>query len=119
MKDGIPQVPITQKVQPEAKSIPPPPQKTPIIPQASPKLTLPKNPKKRLIIKILIILLVLIGLGIGGFFIWKNFFVPETEKAKGRTQEDGYIYKKLTTTTRPTPKDSDLKKEEEEVPSVM
>ena len=40
-------------------------------------------------IKTLILLIVLIGLGIGGFFVWKNIFVPETEK----TEEKVYIYK--------------------------
>lgn len=44
--------------------------------------------------KILIILMILIGLGIGGFFIWKNIFVSEEEKAKEeKTEEEIYIYK--------------------------
>ncbi|MBU0975714.1 hypothetical protein KJ918_02865, partial [Patescibacteria group bacterium] len=30
--------------------------------------------------KILIILIVLIGLGVGGYFVWKNIFQSETEK---------------------------------------
>ena len=37
--------------------------------------------------KILIILIVLIGLGIGGFFVWKNFSLPEDEKEKIEEEE--------------------------------
>lgn len=33
--------------------------------------------------KILIILIILIGLVIGGFFVWKNIFQPEKEFYKG------------------------------------
>ena len=40
-------------------------------------------------VKILIILIALIGLGAGGFFVWKNISAPETEK----TEEEIYIYK--------------------------
>ena len=38
--------------------------------------------------KILIILIVLIGLGVGGFFVWKNLYLPETEKEKIEEQEE-------------------------------
>lgn len=44
-------------------------------------------------IKTLIILIILIGLCIGGFFVWKNFFVPEKEKTEEETEEEVYIYK--------------------------
>lgn len=33
--------------------------------------------------KILIILIILISLGVGGFFVWKNISVPEVEKEEG------------------------------------
>lgn len=39
--------------------------------------------------KILISLIILIGLGIGGFFVWKSISVPSEEK----TEEEAYIYK--------------------------
>ena len=38
--------------------------------------------------KILIILIVLIGLGAGGFFVWKNLFLPEAEKEKIEEEEE-------------------------------
>ncbi len=38
--------------------------------------------------KILIILIVLIGLGIGGFFVWKNLYLPESEKEKIEEEEE-------------------------------
>ena len=44
--------------------------------------------------KNLIILIVLFGLGVGGFFVWKNFSFPDEEKAKEeKTEEEIYIYK--------------------------
>ncbi len=39
--------------------------------------------------KALIILIILIGLCVGGFFVWKNFFISDEEKAEGEI----YIYK--------------------------
>jgi len=45
-------------------------------------------------IKNLIILIILIGLGIGGFFIYKNIFISEAEKEEEeKTEEEIYIYK--------------------------
>ncbi len=38
--------------------------------------------------KTLIILIVLIGLGAGGFFLWKNFSLPEAEKEKIEDEEE-------------------------------
>ncbi|UZE93014.1 MAG: hypothetical protein IB617_02540 [Candidatus Nealsonbacteria bacterium] len=44
--------------------------------------------------KTLIILIILIGLGIGGFFVYKNIFVADTEKTKEeKAEEEVYIYK--------------------------
>lgn len=44
--------------------------------------------------KTLFVLIILIGLSVGGFFVWKNFFVPETEKTREeKTEEEIYIYK--------------------------
>ena len=65
MDGDVPQAPITQEAQPETKGLP-----------QTPPPIIPPKPKKRLKTKILIILLVLIGLSAGGFFVWKNFFAP-------------------------------------------
>ena len=46
--------------------------------------------------KILIGIIILIGLGIGGFYIWKNIFAPEEEDLPAeeeKTEEEIYIYK--------------------------
>jgi len=44
--------------------------------------------------KTLIILIILIGLGAGVFFVWKNIPVPDGEKTKEeKTEEEIYIYK--------------------------
>ncbi len=81
MGNNIPQVPVTQKVQPGVKDVSQTPQKPPVAPQTPSSPTPPPNkPKKRLTLKILIILIVLVSLGIGGFFIYKNIFVPEKDK---------------------------------------
>jgi len=37
---------------------------------------------------LIIILIILIGLGIGGFFVWKNFFQPEIEKGLVKPGEE-------------------------------
>jgi len=79
MTDNAPQVPIAQEVQPEVNN-PQAPQQPPAVPQAPPKPTSLSKPKNWLIIKILIILLVLIGLSIGGFFVYKNITAPKVEK---------------------------------------
>jgi len=61
MEGNTPQVPTIQEVQ-------------------------PTKPKKWLKIKILIILMILVGLGVGGFFIYRNIFVPEEKLEKQSTQ---------------------------------
>jgi hypothetical protein len=99
MEGDAPQVPTTQKVQPEVKDISQapqqPPQQPPVVPQSPPKPTSPPKPKMRLKLKILIILVIaLVSLAIGGFFLWKNISVPETGKTrKEKKEEEVYIYK--------------------------
>ncbi len=68
MEGDTPQVPTTQEVQLEVKDVSQAP---------------PINPKKRLKIKILIILMILVGLSVGGFFIYRNIFVPEEQQEEG------------------------------------
>jgi hypothetical protein len=80
MQGDIPQVP--QEVQSEAKGISQTPQQPPVIPQTPPKQNPPIKPKKGLKLKILIILITLVGLTAGGFFIWKNISAPKV-KYKG------------------------------------
>jgi len=63
----VAQAPVTQEIQSEVKDV---------------SQTPPTNPKKWLKTKMLVILIVLIGLGVGGFFVWKNFFVADTEMDK-------------------------------------
>ncbi len=105
MDSNTPQASVTQEVKSEAKEVSQTISKPPVDPQTPPesspppKPTLPKKPKKRLKI-VLIFLVILVGLGVGGFFVWKNFFagdaevdkstfVPETKK----TREEAYVYK--------------------------
>jgi len=86
MEGDIPQASNTQEAQPEVKEVfqAPQPSVVPpsVVPQASPEPTPPTKPKKWLKLKILIILIILVGLSVGGFFVWKKVFVP-TEVYKG------------------------------------
>jgi len=77
MQENTPQVPITQEAKPEVKGVPQTPQQSPVVPQTPLKPTPPTKPKKWLKTKILIILIALVSLVTGGFFVWKNVFVPE------------------------------------------
>ncbi len=86
MKSDTPQVPTTQKVQPEVKEVTQTPEQPPVVPQTPPIPTPSAKSKKRLKLIILIISLILVGLGIGGFYIYKNILQPETEK---RETEEG------------------------------
>jgi len=43
-------------------------------------------------VKILIIIIVLIALVIGGFFVWKNISAPETEKTEKEKQRKKFIF---------------------------
>jgi len=80
MDGDAPQVPVAQKAQPEVKDVSQAPQQPPPGSQTPSKPILPINPKKGLKLKILIILLVLIGLSVGGFFVYKNITAPKVEK---------------------------------------
>ena len=82
MEDSTPKAPITKKVQPEVKDVSQTPQQPPIVPQTPPESTPPPKPKKRLKLIIPIILIALVGLITGGFFIWKNVLVPKTQVYK-------------------------------------
>ena len=73
------QVPVTQEVQPETKGVSQAPQQTPVVPQKLSNPTTSTKPKKWLKVKILIILITLASLVAGGFFVWKNFFVPKAQ----------------------------------------
>jgi len=77
MEGNTPQAPPTQEVQPEVKDVSQTPQQPPVVPQTPPEPTIPTNPKKWLKAKVLIALMILVGLGVGGFFIWKNVFAPK------------------------------------------
>lgn len=98
--DVTPQVPA-QEEQSELKSIPQTPPQPPVVPQTPTEPAPPTKSKKWLIISI--ILMVLIGLSVGGFFVWKIFFAPVTSvpktgtTEKGTTQEEVYIYKGIWT----------------------
>jgi len=62
--------------------------------------------------RILIILIILIILGAGGFFVYKNFFVPEIEEAPaGEEEMEGE--KEI-----PEKKDGEVSKEEEKKPAL-
>jgi len=61
-----------QKVQPEVKDVSQASQQSPVGPQTPSNPTSPPKPKKRLNTKILIISLVLIGLGIAGYFYFSR-----------------------------------------------
>jgi len=76
MEVNTPQIPVTQEVQSEVRGIP----QTP----PEPTIPTPVKPKNWLKIKILIILIILIGLSVGGFFIYKN--ISSLEKLEGGTQ---------------------------------
>ncbi len=78
MKGDAPQVPTTQEVQPEVKEVIQTPQQPPIVPQTPPIPTPPTKFKKRLKLIILITSLILVGLGIGGFYIYKYILQQET-----------------------------------------
>jgi hypothetical protein len=77
MENNIPQVPtgISQA-----------PQQPPVDSQATPESTPPTEPKKGLKTKILIILIALVSLVTGGFFVYKNILQPGTEKRE--TEEE-------------------------------
>ncbi len=75
MEDNPLKAPITQNVQPEVKDVSRTPQQPPVVPQTPSNPTPPPKPKKRLKTKILITLiisLVLIGLGIAGYFYFSR-----------------------------------------------
>ncbi len=80
MENKVPQVPVTQKAQPETKGVSQTPQQPPVAPQTPSNPTPPPKPKKRLKTKILIALIIslaLIGSGIAGYFYfgWGKFVV--------------------------------------------
>jgi len=77
MKDDAPQVSTTQKVQPEVKEVTQTPEQPSVVP---PIPTPPIKSKKRLKLIISIISLILVGLGIGGFYIYKYILQQETEE---------------------------------------
>lgn len=90
MEGNTPQAPTPPGIQPEVKDVSQAPQQPPIIPQTSPEPT--TKPKKWLII--LILFLVLIGLSVGGFFVWKYLSAPKVSIPEtGKTEEEIYIYK--------------------------
>ncbi len=90
MQDDKLQVPVAQEVQPEVKGVP---QQPFVVPQATSDEPTPPTKSKKLKLKTIIILIIaLVSLVIIGFFVWKKFFVPETEKT-----EEGYIYKGIGT----------------------
>ncbi len=81
--ESTPQVPATQKVQPETKGVSRAPQQSLVVPQTPSNPTSPtklKKLKRWLKTKILIILLVLVGLGVGGFFVYKNITALKVEE---------------------------------------
>jgi len=98
--DDTSQVPVAQKAQPEVKDVFQTSQQPTVVPQTPSGLNPPAKPKKDLIIKVLVILIILVGLGLGGFFVWKNFFATGTEVDKSISVvgeegvgEEAYIYK--------------------------
>ncbi len=96
MEGDTPQVPVTPEVQFKVKSISQTSQQPPADSQTLSKPTLPTKLKKwlktkishprRVSLRLIIILIVLIALSMGGFFVWKNF-VSETEKTKEEKKE--------------------------------
>jgi hypothetical protein len=96
MQDDTPQVPATQKVQPEVKNTAQTPQQPLVAPQTPSNPAPPPKPKKRLKTKILIALIIsltLIGLGIAGYFYfnWGRFFVEDEECADDCVEKSGVI----------------------------
>ncbi len=99
MEGDTSQVPVAQEVQSKVKSISQTPQQPPADSQTPPKPTPSTKLKKlkkwlktkishprRVSLRLTIILIVLVALSMGGFFVWKNF-VPETEKTKEEKKE--------------------------------
>jgi len=94
MEGSHPQTPVVQEIQSEVEEVAQRPS---------------EKPKKRSGVKILIILLIaLLGLVLGGYYIWKNYIwknisVPETKNLETtsvervKTEEKGYIYKGVMT----------------------
>jgi len=92
MEDTALQTPNTQEIQPDDK-------------ETNQVQAFPPKPKKRSGFKTFVILITLIGLGVCGYFVWKNFFVPDTEKnekiivsettvpGEENTEEEVFIYK--------------------------
>jgi len=78
MDGDISQVPVAQEVQPEVKEVSQVPQQPSAVRQAPSASTPPTKPKNWL--KILIILLVLVGLSVGEFFVYKNITGFKVEK---------------------------------------
>jgi hypothetical protein len=103
MEGDVPQAPevsVAQKVKTEVKDVPQTLQQPPVVPQTPSESTLPAKPNKKLKLKILAILIIaLVGLGMGGFFVWKYFFASETsvpllERIVNRKKEEEIsIYK--------------------------
>ena len=96
MKGDTPQVPATQKVQPEVKNTAQTQQQPPVTPQTPSNPTSPPKLKKRLKTKILIALIIslaLIGLGIAGYFYfgWGRFFVEDEECADDCVEKSGVL----------------------------
>ena len=77
MEGNTPQVPTIQETQPEVKGVSQAPQQPSVSFQIPPNPTSSTKPKKWLKVKILIILIALVGLGIGGFFLYRNIFVKK------------------------------------------
>ncbi len=110
MESNTPQAPVGQKVKSEAKEVSQTISKTLVDPQTpSPPAggsNPPKKSKKKLKLIIPIILIALVGLTAGGFFVWKNFFAGDTGEGIGifvpkakKTREEAYIYKGLWMST--------------------
>ena len=96
MEGNIPQVPVTQKVQPEVKDVSQTPQQSPVVPQAPPNPTPPPKLKKWLKTKILIALIIslaLIGLSVAGYFYfnWGRSAVKDKECADDCVEKSGVI----------------------------
>ena len=88
----MPQVPVTQEVQPEAKEVPQAPQQPSVVPQTPPPTPPPPNPKMRQKTIILIVSVVLASLVVGavGYYLYKTLQKPEIQTGQfqvGNTQE--------------------------------